>query len=242
MTHRTDSNPQLPPALTEMAPFLLNFFLKVEQAVSSAAEHAERQYDRAQLLAAYRRRHRWKASDIRRLNSLRAGAAARKRMERLAGKGRPVVTRHEPLADVIVTKMRAFQALLDPAASPDARRKAFRHWPWWRHHVEALYRGEHALARERGIAGPSDHAERLVGSALGMSSASIHSICGEIRRMRNECEESANFPAMTLAQHHTWMETGTHPRLQSELCRTTRPHSASLLAAGDQIFGPRPAK
>jgi hypothetical protein len=41
-------------------------------------------------------------------------------------------------------------------------------------------------------------------------------ICGEIRPMRKECEETANFLPMTLAEHQTWMKKGTHPRLQSE--------------------------
>lgn len=216
MSYQTDTNPSLPSALIEMAALLSDVLLTIQQAITSAAEYAERQHRRAHLLAAYRRRRSWKGSDIGPLNSLSPNASARKRMQRLRGKGRPVVTAHQPLAYVLVRKISAFQALVHPAASQLARRKAFRHWPWWRHHVEALYRGEHAFARDQGVAGPSDHAERLVGAALGMSAASVHSICGEIRRMRKECEETANFPPMTLAEYHTWMETGTHPRLQSE--------------------------
>lgn len=216
MSYQTDTNPSLPSPFIEMAALLSDFLLKIQQAMITAAEDAERQHRRAYLLAAYRRRHSWKASDIRPLNSLRPTASARKRMQRLRGKGRPVVVAHQPLAHFLATKISAFQALVHPAASPLVRRKAFRHWPWWRHHVEALYRGEHALAREQGVAGPSDHAERLIGAALGMSPASVHRICGEIRRMRKGCEETANFRPMTLAEYQTWMETGTHPRLQSE--------------------------
>lgn len=211
-----DTNPSLLSSLTETGALLQKFLLKVEQTVISAAKDAECRHHRAQLLAAYRRRHRWKTSDRQRLKSLRPRAAARKRMERLTGKGRPVVTAYQSLAEVIVTKVRAFQILFDPASSPHSRKKAFRHWPWRDHYVEALYRGEYALARAQGAAGPSDHAERLIGSALGMSASSVHSICGHIRRMRKEWEVAANFPAMTLAQHKVWMQTGTHPRLQYE--------------------------
>ena len=50
-----------------------------------------------------------------------------------------------------------------------------------------------------------------------MSAPSVHSICGEIRRMRKKGEEkTANFPPMTLAACQTRMETRTHLRLQSE--------------------------
>jgi hypothetical protein len=99
---------------------------------------------------------------------------------------------------------------------PEQRRKALKLYPWWSHNVEALYRGEHALAKEAGIAGPSGHAERLVGQALGISSATVHKICGDIRRKRKEWDGSANFHAMTLAEYQNWMETGKHPRINIE--------------------------
>jgi hypothetical protein len=178
------------------------------QAFVSWAENLERRHHRAQLLAAYRRRHAWKRSDIPHLKSLGVNSTARSRMERLAGRGRPVVRPHQPLDVAIITKVSAFRSLVDPDASPDKRRRAFKLWPWWPHYVEAMYRAEHAIAKERGTRAASTEAEILVGRALGISSATVHSICGEIRRMRKDDQGSADFPAMTVAEYENWMETG----------------------------------
>jgi hypothetical protein len=178
------------------------------QTFVSWAEGLERRHHRAQLLAAYRRRHAWKKSDIPHLKSLGVNEAAQRRMERLTGRGRPVVKPLQPLDIAIVEKVSSFQPLFDPEASPAKRRQAFKLWPWWRHHVEALYRGEHTRTKEQGIRSPSLEAEISIGRTLGISAAAVHAICGEIRSMRKEDPESANFPAMTLAEYEQWMETG----------------------------------
>lgn len=159
-------------------------------------------------MAAYKRRADWKKSDICHLNSLGVNKAARRRMQRLEGTGRPVVSPHQDLGSKILEKLQPLQTLFDPDGTSAERKKAFKRCPWWSHYVEALYRGEHALAKERGIADPSGHAERLVGGALGISAAKLHSICGGIRRMRKEWDGSANFPAMTLIEYESWMMTG----------------------------------
>jgi hypothetical protein len=175
-------------------------------AVWKALEKAERNHHRAELLAAYRRRKSWKKSDIPHLKSLGVNKVALRRMEALEGTGRPVVRPHQPLDEIVVKKLDAFLTLLGDGTPPDKRKQAFRLWPWWPHYVEALYRGEHALAKEQGIAGPSDYAERSVGSEFGISAAKVHSICGEIRRKRKEWDGAADFPAMTLSEYRGWME------------------------------------
>lgn len=177
------------------------------QSLETWGRNLERQHHRAELLAAYRRRHDWKKSDIPRLQSLGINSVAQRRMDRLAGRGRPVVKPHQPLDVEIINKLNAFQLLTDPDAAPNMRRQAFKLWPWWSHYVEALYRGEHAIAKERGTKGASTEAENLVGRALGISAAKVHSICGQIRRKRKECADSANFPAMTLAEYESWIES-----------------------------------
>ena len=182
-----------------------------KQSLVSWAENLERLHHRAQLLAAYRQRHAWKKSDVPRLKSLGVNSAALSRIDRLAGRGRPVVRPYQPLDVAIVTKLSAFQSFVDPDASPDKRRQAFKVWPWWQHYVEALYRGEHALAKDRGTRSASIEAEESVGRALGISAATVHTICGAIRRMRKADEGAANFPAMTLAEYETWIETGRRP-------------------------------
>jgi hypothetical protein len=93
----------------------------------------------------------------------------------------------------IVTKLSAFQSFVDPDVSPDKRRRAFKTWPWWQHYVEALYRGEHALAKDRGTRSASIEAEESVGRTLGISASTVHTICGGIRRMRKADEGSAKF-------------------------------------------------
>jgi hypothetical protein len=181
----------------------------VNKTLASWAEDLERRHNRAELLAAYRRRHDWKKGDFARLKSLNVNASARQRMERLAGRGRPVVKPHQPLEVTIIEKLSAFTSLVDPEAAPAQRRLGLKMWPWWPHFVEALYRGEHVLAKERRLRNPAQEAEILVGRALGISSATVHAICGDIRSMRRDDADSANFPSMTLAEYEDWMTTGT---------------------------------
>jgi hypothetical protein len=214
-TRRLNSTSPSVSAELEAAQRLAGLFMVLvasfKHSLVSWAENLERRHHRAQLLAAYRRRRAWKKSDVPHLKSLGANGAAQRRMERLAGRGRPVVRPHQPLDVAIVMKLGAFQSLVDPDVSPDRRRQAVKEWPWWQHYVEALYRGEHALAKARGTKSASIEAEESVGSALGISSATVHRICGEIGRMRKADEGSADFPAMTLVEYETWMETGKGP-------------------------------
>ena len=217
----TDS--QLPNAQLSPAPVLVGKLLQGIHAVSTmvsrailefgrsfalAAEKADDQHRRAELLAAYRRRRSWKKSDRSHLESLGVNVIVRRRMERLTGKGRPVVRPHQPLGLSVITGLVALRPLFDPAGSHDERRRAFKLWPGWQHYVEALYRGESALARKEGIPGPAEHAERAVGKALGIASAKVHAICGDIRRLRNDRDGAANFPPVLLTEYERWMSTG----------------------------------
>ena len=204
----TDAVPKLSHEALETAIKLGILIYCFAQAVISWAHELERQHHRAQLLVAYRRRHAWKKSDILHLRSLGVNQTAQRRMEQLTGTGRPVVKRPQPLDLTILKKANAVQTLFDPKAKPTERRQALKFSPWWPHHVEALYRGEHVRARSEGIPNPSVEAEILVGHALGISAAKVHVICGDIRCMRKEDPESANFPAMTVGEFDQWMETG----------------------------------
>lgn len=197
-----------PTTLTQAIDDVIKALRTVYQNIVSTLERAERNHYRSQLLGAYKRRNSWKKSDIQHLRSLGVNKWAERRMERLAGKGRPVVRPVQPLEQVIVSQLNALEPLFNSASTPEKRKQAFKRWLWWPHYVEALYRGEHLLAKAEGISGPSDHAERLVGQALGMSPAKVHSICGEIRRMRREDAEFANFSAITLMEYEQWMKSG----------------------------------
>lgn len=181
-----------------------------QQGLTAAVEEADRKHRRAELIVAYRRRRAWKKSDIPRLKTLAVSEVALRRMERLEGRGRPVVSSHQPLGSAFLTKVRALQILSDPGSSPEKRRSAVKLSHWWPHYVEAMYRGEHSLAKTNRERESSGHAERLVGKELGISASEVHRICGGIRRLRTEWDGAANFPAMTLIDYRDWMETGSH--------------------------------
>jgi hypothetical protein len=176
-----------------------------------AARKAEEDNLRGERLAAYRARHRWKASDIRPLLSVGVSEVAQHRMARLKGKGRPVVKWHRPLEDLLRDKLTNWSLLFHRDVTPTERRRAFKVWPWWKHHVEALYRGELERARSNRTRGPHDQAERMVAEALRMSQGKIHAICGEIRAMRREDADSADFPPMLVSEFEKWMEHGDLP-------------------------------
>jgi len=183
--------------------------------LQAAARKAEQDHLRGERLAAYRARHRWKAGDVRPLLSIEVNEIAQRRMAALKGRGRPVVRPHRPLGSVLHEKLTTWPCLFREDATPDERRRAFKTWPWWKHHVEALYRGELELARAKRIAGAHDHAERAVASALRMSQGKVHAICGEIRALRREDAKAADFPPMELAEYESWMKRNGLPKRMS---------------------------
>jgi hypothetical protein len=171
---------------------------------------------RGERLAAYRARHRWKGSDVRPLLSIGVNETAQRRIAALKGNGRPVVRPHRPLDDLLHDKLTNWLKLVRDNATPNERRRSFKVWPWWKHHVEALYRGELERARANKVKEPYDHAERAVAAALRISQGKLHAICGEIRAMRREDAESANFLPMLLAEYEEWMERGKLPKRLAE--------------------------
>lgn len=203
-TLAADSNspPDFMAALGILVILVLLFAYK---AIGRWFDDAERKHDRGERLEAYRLRHSWKKSDIRNLLSLGVNLPAHRRMQRLGGTGRPIVKPHRAFAEEITEKLTAFQLLADPGASPAQRRKAVRQLPCWPDFVEALYRGEHELAKTQRIKNASAEIEITVGRALGISASTVHSICGSIRRKRKENPESADCPTMTIAECEHWI-------------------------------------
>jgi hypothetical protein len=197
----------------------------------------ERRHARAERLKAYRLRHSWRKGDMTNLLSLGVNAPALRRMERLTGKGRPVVNPHQDLAMQIADKFAALHALADPDASPDRRRRAFRRQPWWPHYVEAVYRAEYERAKTRGISDTSAETELLVGRALGISASTVHRICGRIRRLRKEKPEMANCPQITIADYQRWMEGLADLREGPDTCALiTRFNAVSSFAVAAPMF------
>jgi hypothetical protein len=199
-------------ALASLGEGVLSVCTMLAKWVESMANDAERDHHRGELLAAYRRRLSWKKADVPHLRSLGVNAIAQRRMSLLTGRGRPVVRPHQPLWSTLARRFADIEPLCNPAASPQQRKRARRRWPWWRHYVEALYRGEFAQAKNRGIAGPSRYAEEIVSDAMNISGATVHKICGEIRQLRQEWEGAANFPPMTLDEFNRCMKSGIQQR------------------------------
>jgi hypothetical protein len=192
--------------------FLVGAPLALRQWAEETERKAREAHLRGERLAAYRARHRWKGSDVRPLLSIGVNETAQHRIATLKGKGRPVVRPHRPLDDLLHDKLTNWLKLVRDNATPNERRRSFKVWPWWKHRVEALYRGELERARANRVKGPHDHAERAVAAALGISQGTVHKICGEIRAMRREDAESANFRPMVLAEYEEWMERGELPK------------------------------
>ena len=182
------------------------YFIVLGVAIYHALKEWPEKRRRAQLLAAYRERHSWKKGDLSRLRALDVNKWALRRMERLVGRGRPVVPKARTLLEEIEDKLNDIVLLFDRHTPSIGRRRALRNWPCWPEYVEALYRGEYFKAKESGVKSPSEEAERSVGRALGMSEAAVRKTCGGVRRKRAACPDRPNMPAITLAEFEGWFE------------------------------------
>jgi len=185
--------------------------LAIRSYIVSAGAVAEQQYQRKQLLSAYQVRRRWKKSDARRLKQLGASPAALRRVAKTKTLGRPIVRKAHSLQEILCTRYLELRPLFDPDSSKEARQKSFKLWPWYKHHVEALYRGEQRAIRESGTRSPAATAREKVGKSLGISEDAVHAICQAVRNERKLFPEEDGFPEITLSDHAIWMETGRRP-------------------------------
>jgi hypothetical protein len=85
---------------------------------------------------------------------------------------------------------------------------AIKYLVWWPHYVEAVYRGEYAIAKASGLRSPAEATEEKIANALCVSSAVVRKLCTKVRRLRQEDPEAANFPPGTLAGFMEWLEEG----------------------------------
>ncbi len=203
-----DQTKEISGELLSLAATIGNACLAFCNWLEDTARKAQQDHLRGARLAAYRARHRWKAGDVRPLLSIGVNEAAQRRMVGLKGRGRPVVQPHRPLEDMLREKLTICSYLFREDATSDERRRSFKAWPWWKQHVEALYRGELEMARAKQVKEAHAHAERAVADALRMSQGKVHAICGEIRAVRRKDAEAADFPPMMLVEYEDWMEQG----------------------------------
>lgn len=170
-------------------------------------ELIDREHERAKLLAAYRLRHRWKASDAARLRQLKLSPVAERRVSQLNGRGRPIVTHATPLSNFLQKALHSMKAL-DEKASPGDRLAAIKKMHWWPHYVEAVYRGEYKAAKAGGLGSAAETTEELIAKNLGISSAVVRKLCTKIRKMRGEDFDAANFPPARLCDFIDWIRSG----------------------------------
>ena len=231
MTDRPNQNNLTSPAPQSQTEKFMRVVFAIYESAARLAERlteglaaTDERHRRAELLAAYKKRLKWKKADIKALKTLDVNAPARKRMSQLRGRGRRTIEPHESLDSLIQRRINPVLTIWSPISQPPERRKALKLTPWWPHFVEALYRGEHSSAKERGITGASSHAEEVLGKALGISASTVHALCKEIRKMRKLEYGSANFPNMTLCQFNLWMDTGECSWMEAhENCFNTLP-------------------
>jgi hypothetical protein len=97
----------IPPATDHIQAFMncLASLQNVAERLTLLSEHSiskcEHEYRRAEQLYAYRRCHLWHKGDIPHLIALNVSPTARRRMERLSAKGRPVVRRPTQVWDAL---------------------------------------------------------------------------------------------------------------------------------------------
>ena len=168
----------------------------------------EREHERAELLAVYRLRHRWKASDAPKLRKLKISPVAERRLANLSGRGRPVIAANITPAAKFVQKALHLMTAFKEETSPINRLSSIKKSHWWPHYVEAIYRGEYEALKAKGFSSASEGAEGRIANELGISSAVVRKLCTKIRKLKCEDSDAANFPSARLSDFMDWIQSG----------------------------------
>jgi len=174
----------------------------------AAVASTQKKHERAELLAAYRLRHRWKASDVPRLRTLNLSAVAVRRAAKLRGRGRPVVAAHIDPLTAILAKLSPLVVGFRFDAPRMVRLRAIKEFRWWPHYVEAVYRGEYEAVKASGTKSAAEVTENRIADALGISSAVVRKLCTKVRKIREADFDEANFPPASLAGLMKWINEG----------------------------------
>jgi hypothetical protein len=178
--------------------------------IVSQWEGWQQSHQRRARLDAYCRRHQWRKADVSRLLNL---GIPKQRIERIISdnkrRGRGVVQNYQPLDTMLMHAAEQFSTLLSPDTPPPARLKVLKQTPVWSYVVEALYRGEHAAAKEACQKSPSMHAELLVADCLGITDSQVHKLCGGVRKERRcENKPSESESTLRIQEFEAWMKSG----------------------------------
>ena len=163
-----------------------------------AFEQAERRYVRLVHWRIYRARRRWKASDRRHLQTYALTNAARLKLTRARGVGRPCVRPYKPFEVLCEEAFGDFGVICDASQPPHLQQQAMKRLPCWPELLEALYRGEWAVARAAGRKSPHESAEFTLAAAFAISPALVRKTCTEARRNHGRAESPLQ--ATTLAE------------------------------------------
>lgn len=179
-------------------------------------EAARESHRKRALLKAYRRRQRWKKADVPRLRRLDVSDNAMRRIKRMAndklgGRGRGVVDDFEHLGEGFEAEAEKVWALIGPTTPARERVRALRQTELLPDVAEALYRGEHALAKTAGQKSPAEAAEQRVAACLGLSQARVHKLCGKVRRNRRSSERVKEPDPISVHEFELWSVTGGVP-------------------------------
>jgi hypothetical protein len=128
-------------AITAVATLLNRLITSLEQARENHKRRAK--------LDAYQVRNSWKASDKNKIEQLDPSDAVRRRLERLSGRGRPVIKDYVSLDNGIRNALFAINQFYGPATSPQLRLMILKKTPWLPHFIDAVYSTEHAAIRAR---------------------------------------------------------------------------------------------
>ena len=170
---------------------------ELRKIVSDCFRDLKDQHDRKIRAQALRERRRWRKADVPRLLQLPGASPAAN--HRIAGllkdkhsSGRGVVSAPKQFDQAVVEALTFWQHMVDPVTSRQERREMRKGMPKFPSLIEAAYRGE--LVRELAKAPrnkndktaphltASDFARGNVAEAAGISKATVHQLCHQVRR------------------------------------------------------------
>ncbi len=153
----------------------------------------ESDHRRRALLDALRLRRKWRTADIPRLEQLDLPPVALRKLEELRRnprKGRGVIREFVPAAEILRRGLCDDFRRVDLDTPPHERLACYKKTRWFPEFVEAAYRGELKLAKQRVAASgsragrPHELAESAVAEAAGISPALVRRYCHQERMAR----------------------------------------------------------
>lgn len=205
--------------LDVIANSLFQFVTKVHQtlevvshAIISAVKKAEISHERAALLDLYRSRHKWKKSDLKRIQTYRVNKFAKNRLARLMltkSLGRGTTVPFMPWPNQILEVGTYFRKLYDPTTTSHERLRLLKfHKTLCPQFIEMTYRGEYRKLKQSRIRGAHEKAEQAVADAFIISRSAVRKAYVSVRKDPNF---DFNSEVLTVFEFNHWKLTGSFP-------------------------------